>query len=241
MFVCVEYIEIFQSTLWMEDERMFESWSGLESCMSGNDFELFIQRLLTRYGFNATLTGNNDNGVDIIATLKEGDCESKYYIQCKFYNRTVGKLPVQEVFSGSHYFGNDGHPVVITNNYMASGTKMFANGLNVEVITGYQLKELLNVETTKEKRYKGLLGILFRKAMGKDANTQNSVESCGERQVTNREILDRKALEKEITEVFDQANIILQEASELQMKVFARQQQALLLQKEGLLKNLNCL
>lgn len=223
---------------------MFESWSGLESCMSGYDFELFIQRLLTRYGFNATLTGNNDNGIDIIATLKEGDCESKYYIQCKFYNRTVGKLPIQEVFSGSHYFGNDGYPVVITNNYMTSGTKIFANGLNVEVITGYQLKELLTLETTKESienTYEGLLGILFRKAIGKDTDTQNSIITCVEIPVPNKEIPNKEVLEKEITEAFEQANIILQEAAELQMKAFARQQQALLLQKEVLLKNLNCL
>ena len=86
---------------------MFESWSGLESCMSGNDFELFIQKLLIRYGFDARLTHNNDNGVDIIATIMEGECKVKYYIQCKFYNRTIGKLPVQEVFSGEHYFGDD--------------------------------------------------------------------------------------------------------------------------------------
>ena len=146
---------------------MFESWSGLESCMSGNDFELFIQKLLIRYGFDARLTHNNDNGVDIIATIMEGECKVKYYIQCKFYNRTIGKLPVQEVFSGKHYFGDDGYPVVITNNYISNKANQYAKKLNVEVITGFQLKELIELEKTKEVKdcdYKGLMGTIFNRA-----------------------------------------------------------------------------
>lgn len=43
--------------------------------MSGYDFELWVQGILTALKFNAKRTAGNDNGVDIIATLNEGgDC-----------------------------------------------------------------------------------------------------------------------------------------------------------------------
>lgn len=82
--------------------------------MSGYDFELWVQGILTTLKFDAQRTKGNDNGVDIIATLDERGHHLKYYIQCKFHNRPVGKTPVQEVYTGCNYFGNDGYPVVIT-------------------------------------------------------------------------------------------------------------------------------
>lgn len=91
-----------------------------KNCMSGYNFELWVQGLLTSMGFNAKTTRGNDNGVDIIATFDKQDYHLKYYIQCKFHNRPVGKMPVQEVYTGCRYFGNDGYPVVITNNRMSS-------------------------------------------------------------------------------------------------------------------------
>lgn len=40
--------------------------------MSGYDFELWVQGILTALKFNAKRTTGNDNGVDIMATLNEG-------------------------------------------------------------------------------------------------------------------------------------------------------------------------
>ena len=60
-----------------------------KNCKSGHDFELWVQGILTTLGFDAKLTGGNDNGVDIIATITIADKSYKYYIQCKFYNRAV--------------------------------------------------------------------------------------------------------------------------------------------------------
>lgn len=62
-----------------------------KNCKSGTDFENWVQRLLTAAGFDARRTGGNDNGVDIIATITLGKKEYKYYIQCKFHNRPVGR------------------------------------------------------------------------------------------------------------------------------------------------------
>lgn len=69
-------------------------------------------------------------------------CNLKYYIQCKFYNRPVGKTPVQEVYTGYKFFGGDGYPVVITNNRMSSETKAYAKRLGVELITEHQFNEI---------------------------------------------------------------------------------------------------
>ena len=123
---------------------MFDRMDGFKpkNCMSGYDFELWVQSILTTLKFDAKRTKGNDNGVDIIATLDERGHHLKYYIQCKFHNRPVGKTPVQEVYTGCNYFGNDGYPVVITNNRMSSETKVYAKQIGVEVITEHQLNEL---------------------------------------------------------------------------------------------------
>ncbi len=46
-----------------------------KNCISGYDFELWVQGILTALKFDAKRTKGNDNGVDIIATLK-GEGES---------------------------------------------------------------------------------------------------------------------------------------------------------------------
>ena len=147
---------------------MFDRRDGFtpKNCMSGYDFELWVQSILTTLKFNAKRTSGNDNGVDIIATLDEMEHHLKYYIQCKFHNKTVGKTPVQEVYTGCNYFGNDGYPVVITNNRMSSETKAYANKLGVEVITEYQLNEvslLLKTGKIVNESYTGLMGIIIGK------------------------------------------------------------------------------
>lgn len=78
---------------------MFDRMDGFKpkNCMSRYDFELWVQGLLTTLKFDARRTKGNDNGVDIIATLDERGEYLKFYIQCKFHNRPVGKTPVQEI------------------------------------------------------------------------------------------------------------------------------------------------
>ena len=52
---------------------MFDITDGFQpkNCMSGYDFELWVQSLLTALKFDAKRTKGNDNDVDIIATLNE--------------------------------------------------------------------------------------------------------------------------------------------------------------------------
>ena len=105
-----------------------------------------------------------DNGVDVMATTTVDGKEYKYYIQCKYYNRTVGKTPIQEVYTGCDYFGGDGYPVVITNNKMTSEAKFYAKKLGVELITEpqwNQFKLIAKLKSSYDESLTGLFGIIL--------------------------------------------------------------------------------
>lgn len=210
--------------------------------MDGFDFELFIQKLLMKYGFDARLTRGEDNGVDIIATIMEGERKIKYYIQCKFYNSTIGKRAVQEIFSGKHYFGNDGYPVVITNNYMSNKANKFAKGLEVEVITGFQLKEIIELEKAKEVNecnHKGLMGMIFKRA--KEKVNHSSVKESVSDEESNENASPEDVSPEDVTmSMIEQYRMLSQELLEFQAKSAMRQRQIVDLQIE-LFKKFNCL
>ena len=225
---------------------MFDRTDGFQpkNCTSGYDFELLVQNMLTTLKFDARRTKGNDNGVDIIATLNERGCNLKYYIQCKFYNRPVGKTPVQEVYTGCEFFGGDGYPVVITNNRMSSETKAYAKKLGVELITEHQFNEIKILLRTKKivnESYTGLMGIIISMLSHRLDLFEKSVNSYNKQPVKNEEVTDKEQLKNELINSFEQANLLLQESAELQMRANACQQQAMNLQKEALLRNLNCL
>ena len=54
----------------------------------------------------------------------------------------MGMKPIQEAFTGCHYFGNDGTPVVITNNRVTVEARQYARKLGVEVIGKPELEEI---------------------------------------------------------------------------------------------------
>ena len=225
---------------------MFDKTDGFKpkNCMSGYDFELWVQGILTTLKFDARRTKGNDNGVDIIATLDERGYHLKYYIQCKFHNRPVGKTPVQEVYTGCNYFGNDGYPVVITNNRMSSETKAYAKQIGVEVITEHQLNEIsLLLKTGKivNDNYIGLMGIILGKLTRRLDLFEKAVKVYSKEPIKIEETTDKEQIKNELINTFEQANLLLQESAELQMRANACQQQAMSLQKEALLRNLNCL
>ena len=153
---------------------MFDNGFQPKYCRTGHDFERWTQGILRVLGFETKLTGGNDNGVDVIATIAIDGKEYKYYIQCKFYNRTVGKTPVQEVYTGCQYFGGDGYPVVITTNRMTSEAKAYAKKLGVEVITEYQLNEF-EIAVLQKKRINSNLTGLFGVMVGLQLKDMESI------------------------------------------------------------------
>ena len=224
-------------------EHMYDNGFQPKNCKTGHDFEVWTQGLLTTLGFDAKLTGGNDNGVDVIATCNVGNKEYKYYIQCKLHNRVIGKAPVQEVYTGCQYFGGDGYPVILTNNRMTSDAKAYANKLGVEVISEYQLNELDILIRRKQiinETHTGLMGIIVGRITKRNELISKAVNTYNKSPIEIEETTDIKKLRQELISTFDKANILMQESAELQLKANAMQQQALELQKEAMLRNLNC-
>lgn len=129
-------------------------------------------------------------------------------------------------------------------NCMSSETKAYANRLGVEVITEYQLNEIsLLLKTGKivNENYTGLMGIILGKLTKRQDLCKKAVKAYDKKHNKIEETTDKEQIKNELINTFDQANLLLQESAELQMRANACQQQAMSLQKEALLRNLNCL
>lgn len=117
-------------------------------CLDGNEFEQWLVNMLRGYGFKAWRTkkgGEGDGGIDIIAETTEHDKLWRFAIQCKFQNATIGKRPVQEVYTGVRYHNLQAYPVVITNNRAKIAVRTYADNLGVEIISCSQWGELRNL------------------------------------------------------------------------------------------------
>lgn len=65
---------------------------------------LFRYRVWKQNGGLPGLTANrvgkaNDGGINIEVNMNVQGAEYSYYIQCKYYNKPLGKGPIQEVYS----------------------------------------------------------------------------------------------------------------------------------------------
>lgn len=88
-----------------------------KDCYTGTDFENKTLDFLRLAGLKAERTGGaNDGGIDIVASVNIQGAEYSYFIQCKYYNKPLGKHPIQEAYTGAAFYNNIGKPVVITNN-----------------------------------------------------------------------------------------------------------------------------
>lgn len=132
---------------------------------------------------------------------------------------------------------------MITNNRMSSGTRAFAGKMGVELITELEFNEL---EISNRQRkiinrsHTGLMGILLA-IMFKDNEYGNRTLKVYNKKCFEVEgITDKEKLRQELIDNFDQAQILWQEYAEHQLRASACQQQALALQKEAMLRNLNC-
>ncbi len=127
---------------------MFVKWGfKAKNCMSGYDFELWVQGLLTSMGFNTKTTR-----------------------------------------------GNDGYPVVITNNRMSSETKAYAKQLGVELITEHQFNEITlfaKIRKIVNENYTGLMGIMLGKLAQRPDLFDKAVNSYHKTPVENEPILKR--------------------------------------------------
>lgn len=207
-------------------------------CESGTDFENKTVEFLRTCKFNANRVGNNDCGIDIIATRDLGDGkELKFLVQCKYYNKPLGKHPIQEVYAGANYYNNEGKPVVITNNRVTPEARIFVNRLGVEIIADLEWEEILGTIKTKTNDnpniHHGLTGIIIAQITKNFEYFKQAITEPEEVEPTDNEDLILK-----IKDDFDQAEEYMKESAALQMKAAMYSQKAMNLQRDAIIKNL---
>ena len=213
---------------------------------SGHMFELEVRNLLRTCGLTAATTGNDDRGVDIVAEADFGTTKAKFYIQCKCHNKAVGLEAIQEVYTGTSLRGNDGYPVVITNNRVTHEARKCAVKLGVEIIADREWQELqdgFSNFAVQDKTHYGLMGILMDlsvsdfelvKATKADLDNNGLVVAP----VTKDESTELDHKQKIIKEKYDEALTCEQEAAELDRKASYLRQVSIALQKEATIATL---
>ena len=212
-----------------------------QDCYTGTDFENKIVEFLSKYGFMAQKTGSNDGGIDIVATSDTVPIKYTFNIQCKYFNRPLGKAPIQEVYSGTHYYDNGATPVAITNNRVTAEARVFAKKLGVEIIGDAEWTEIKQVidagKVINPNVHIGLMGLLLS-FITQDRNYLNSVMKSLKGDV-QKAPSDKEQLKLELVSALDEAEEFIKESAYYQQRAAQCSQKALSLQKQALLRNLD--
>lgn len=111
--------------------------------MSWDDFERLVAEYYRRSGFLVTREGGNgpDGGIDLILRQKS----ETYLVQCKQWKAyKVGVQPVREFYGVMASRGAAGGYFVTSGEYTEEA-KAFVRGLNVELVGGHKLREMIDV------------------------------------------------------------------------------------------------
>ena len=111
--------------------------------MSWGDFERLVSEYYRRNGFHVTREGGNgpDGGIDLV--LRQG--KETYLVQCKQWKAyKVGVQPVREFYGVMSSRGVAGGYFVTSGEY-TDDAKAFAQGLNITLIDGRKLREMIDV------------------------------------------------------------------------------------------------
>lgn len=111
--------------------------------MSWEDFERLVSEYYRRKGFQVTREGGNgpDGGVDLVLR-NNGEM---HLVQCKQWKAyKVGVQPVREFYGVMAARGTAGGYFVTSGVYTAEA-QAFVQGLNVELIDGSKLREMIDV------------------------------------------------------------------------------------------------
>jgi restriction system protein len=110
--------------------------------MSWDEFEMLVGEHFRRQGFQVSRQGGNgpDGGIDIILKNKN----ETYLVQCKQWKAyKVGVQPVRELYGVMAARGAAGG-YVITSGMFTDDAQDFAKGLNVELIDGRKLRQIID-------------------------------------------------------------------------------------------------
>ena len=216
---------------------------------SGVQYEEYVVSFLKELTFNAKKTGNNDGGIDIVCTAKMPevvdpetgeifDSEIRtFMIQCKFHNRPVAKAPVQEVYTGVHFYDptNKAFPVVITNNRVTFEARTYARKLGVEIIADTEWAEIYRAKETGEivnpNQHTGLMGLILSKVTNNREYLNNLVIETK----VDHSLDTKEELKLQLISDFDEAEEHMKEAAYLQDLASKHSQKAVSLQKRATL------
>ncbi len=215
-------------------------------CYTGKDFELKVVDFLRAMGFQADKTGRNDGGIDIIATKKVQGTEYKYYIQCKYFNTTLSKHPIQEVYAGANYYAETsgvGTPVVITNNRITREARLYAKRLGVELIGDGEWTELKEIARTRQvlnpNIHHGLMGLCVARVLELSGNSDaTSYLQSALEPPTVEETTDTEELTLQIQSEFDQAEEYIKESARLYQRATQNQQKAMNLHRDAIIRHI---
>lgn len=202
---------------------------------TGFDYEDIVVKFLNDLKFKANRVGNNDGGVDIFASITLDSTEYKYNIQCKYFNKPLGKEPIQEVFTGTHYYNNGAIPVVITNNSVTRNARLYAKQVGVEIIADMEWIEISDVEKTKvvtNRNHGTLMSTILSLITSDDSLLPSKANEKKPEQT------DKERLRLEIISTYDKAEELSREAARLTLEAANKTQESLKLQKEVMLFNL---
>lgn len=130
------------------DEGPIETVGELQAIiqlMDPYDFEEFVAELWERMGWTTEVPAPTmDEGVDVIAQ-KELPYEQTTLIQAKRYSSatTVGSPEVQQYGSLLHQYDNIDKVAIVTTNEFTEPARELAGRLNVKLINGRELAELV--------------------------------------------------------------------------------------------------
>jgi restriction system protein len=111
--------------------------------MSWDDFEQLVGEYFLRIGYKVTRAGGNgpDGGVDLM--LRKGS--ETHLVQCKQWRaHKVGVQPVREFYGVMTAHGATGGYFISSGQYTAEA-KAFVRGLNLELVDGQKLKQMIAV------------------------------------------------------------------------------------------------
>lgn len=211
---------------------------NFERCRSGLEFEEWVKDIMIKLKLKARRVGKNDAGVDVIVVVSWAKVKYRFYIQCKYYNRPLGKAPIQEVYTGTAYNREYGRPVVITNNAVTYEARLYAKALGVEIIAEPEWDEFEKIIETGQidnpNQHTGLFGIMIGSLTNDSDYLEQSLPKAEDEKETSK-----KELKFQILSEFDEAEECVKEAAYLQQKAAQFQQKALKIQKRVILRNID--
>lgn len=110
--------------------------------MGWDEFEMLVGEHFRRQGFQVSRQGGNDpdGGVDLVLKTKS----ESYLVQCKQWKAyKVGVQPVRELYGVMASRGAAGG-YVVTSGVFTDEAQTFAKGLNVELIDGRTLRQIID-------------------------------------------------------------------------------------------------